>query len=167
MDVYSQMIIKYRLHNVRTYVWLRMYMYSTKCYVVTTNRQQCVCLNYISTKNNSYHFLYIFHTGPKILGYRANGLIIHCWAHSSSNESCNFEMLNHVKINGMVNQLAVYIPLIYTTYIYIYCLLGGYMLPTTYHLLWEPETTVEKIVGMYQLYKISKDYPDHLTTDHL
>ena len=149
MDVYSQMIIKYRLHNVRTYVWLGMYMYSTKYYVATTNRQQCVCLNYISTKNNSYQFLYSFHTGPKILGYRANGLIIHCWAHSSSNESCNFEMLNHVKINGMVNQLAVYTTYIY--HLYIYILPSGGLYATYYlsHLLWEPETTVEKIVGIY------------------
>jgi len=146
-----------------TYVHVR---YSTKYYVVTTNRQQCVCLNYISTKNNSYQFLYIFHTWPKILGYRADGLIIHCWAHSSSNESCNFEMLNDVKINGMVNQLAVYTTL-YTTY--SPCLLGGYMLPTTYHLLWEPETTNRWKDSRYVSikYKISKDYPDHLTTDHL
>ena len=41
----------------------------------------------------------------------------------------------------IIPQLAGKMPLLYTTYIYIYCLLGW--LYATYHLLWEPETTID------------------------
>ena len=47
--------------------------------------------------------------------------------------------LNRWYVIYIITQLAVY-----TTYIpLIYCQLGDYMVPTTYHLLREPETTID------------------------